>query len=398
MITPLTKQRIKDHFTYSWWKYALLLVISWMSWSIIYSTTAYRPPEEKKVVLGLYGSGTEVNLDDYMLAVQQIHMPDMEELSCQDILPDMAYGEMVLTTRLVSQECDIYILPTEQFQSLASQGGLQPLDMVVSELEKELEAAGINLNRGRRVNNSGEDREKHLYGIPCRDLPGAQHLLWCDTSDLYICVYHVTNNDANVLKFLSIMVHDMLNDPPTTPTDLNPAPRATSVPASPTGEIVVGLYGTGTNTALVDYMQQVNRQQMPEMAIMSALDILTTRMNARDCSLYLLPRAQFLTFAAQDSFQPLDEVAPELVAEMKAAGVKLDAGMVLNSEGSGQTQLFGIPCQELPGAQALMQFDTSDLYLCMFRSNSNDDAVLRFLSIFVRDMLTAPAPGSTTAQ
>lgn len=221
MKTPVTKQLLKDHITYSWWKYVLMILLALFGWNLIYSMTAYRPPEEKKVIVGLYGYGTSYNLDDYMLEVQRIHLPDMEEVAPMDIAPDEAYGEMILTTRMISGECDIYILPTEEFQNWAAQGACQPLDEVLPELVADLEETGISLSRGRRQNaNTGE---KHVYGIPLRDLPGAQDLLWCDTTDLYVCVYHKTGNDENVLKFMDIFVRDMLNEPPVTPTDLQPA-------------------------------------------------------------------------------------------------------------------------------------------------------------------------------
>lgn len=221
MKTPVTQQRLKDHLTYSWWKYVLLILISIFGWNLIYSMTAYRAPEEKKVIVGLYGYGTSYNLDDYMLEVQRIHLPEMEEVAPMDIVPDEAYGEMILTTRMISGECDIYILPTAEFQNWAAQGACQPLDEVLPELIADLEEAGISLSRGRRQNTTSG--EKHVYGIPLRDLPGAQNLLWCDPADLYLCVFHKTDNDENVLKFTDIFVRDMLNNPPTTPTDLQPA-------------------------------------------------------------------------------------------------------------------------------------------------------------------------------
>lgn len=221
MKTPVTQQRLRDHFTYSWWKYVLLVIISFMLWSIAYAMTTPRAPEEKKIIVGLYGSGTDANLDDYMLEVQRIHLPEMEEMSPMDILPDATYGDMILTTRMIANECDIYILPTTQFQNWAGQGACQPLDEVLPELISDLEEAGISLSRGRRLNT--DTQEKHIYGIPCRDLPGAMNLLWCDPTDLYICVYHNTGNDENVLKFMDIFIRDLMNEPPSTPTDLAPA-------------------------------------------------------------------------------------------------------------------------------------------------------------------------------
>ena len=222
MQTPLTRKKLQDHFTYSWWKYLLLVVISFMGWSILYATTAYRPPEEKKVVLGVYSAASDANAAAYMAEVQRVHMSDMELLEAMYILPDQQYGDMILLTRVAGNDCDVYVLPTAQFQSWANEGACQPLEIVLPDLVADLEKAGISLSRGRRQQES--TGEKHLFGIPCRDLPGADHLLSMNADDMYICVFHNTGNDENVLKFLDIFVHDLMNEPPVTPTDLAPAP------------------------------------------------------------------------------------------------------------------------------------------------------------------------------
>lgn len=221
METPVTKKRLQDHLAYSWWKYALLVIIAAMGWNIFYSMTAYRSPEEKKVIVGVYSAGSESNLSAYMQQVHQVHLTDMEQVEPMYILPDETYGDMILTTRIVANECDIYILPGTQFQNWAAQGAFLPLDELLPGLESDLTSAGISLSRGRRVNN--ETGEKHLYGIPCKDLPGAMNMLWTDPSDLYISVFHTTGNDETVLKFMDIFVHDLMNEPPVTPTDLAPA-------------------------------------------------------------------------------------------------------------------------------------------------------------------------------
>jgi len=221
MKTPVTKKHLHDHLAYSWWKYVLLVVLAFMGWSILYSMTAYRPPEEKKVVMGVYSAASSANAEAYMQEVQQIHMPDMELLEAMYILPDQQYGDMILMTRIAASDCDMYVLPGTQFQSWAGQNAFQPLDVVAPELISELEAAEISLSRGRRINDS--TGERHIYGIPCRDLPGASHLLgMMDVSDMYITVYSKTGNDENVLKFLNIFVRDLMNEPPATATDLAP--------------------------------------------------------------------------------------------------------------------------------------------------------------------------------
>ena len=41
-----------------------------------FTTTRYRPPEEKKVIVGVYGAGNQTALDTYMEDVRQLLLPD----------------------------------------------------------------------------------------------------------------------------------------------------------------------------------------------------------------------------------------------------------------------------------------------------------------------------------
>lgn len=211
MKTPVTMDRLRHHFTYCWWMYALAIVLSIFAWNIIYSVTAYRPPEEKKIILGIYAYGEDVNAAPYLAQVQAEHLPEMEDISAMYIMPDAAYGAMILSTRIAARECDIYILPRAEFQNWAAQGAFMPLDEVLPALADDLAAAGVSLSRGWRTNEA-ED-VKHLYGIPCADLPAIRDLLRCDTSDMYISVFFETGNNDNVVAFTDLFVRDMLADP-----------------------------------------------------------------------------------------------------------------------------------------------------------------------------------------
>lgn len=211
MKTPLTKEKLQHHFSYSLWKYALLIAIAIFGWNIIFSATQYRAPEEKKVILGVYAYGDESYINAYMEQVRVDLMSDMEEMNAMYIMPDEAYGEMILTTRVAARDCDIYVLPRAQFQSYAAQGAFMPLEEVLPELVSDLEAAGVSLSRGSRSLEDGT--EKHQYAIPCADLPGIATMLQCDTSDMYIGVFYITDNDDNVLKFFEQFVRDMLEEP-----------------------------------------------------------------------------------------------------------------------------------------------------------------------------------------
>lgn len=211
MQTPVTSKKIKDHLTYSWWKYAILIVVAFMFWSIFYIVTAEKVPEEKKVVVGALCPGTDQYLTAYMESVQQEQMPDMELMEALSFTPDSTNSDVILATHIVAEDCDIYIIPETQFKNWALKGAFKKLDVELPELISYLEEMGVKVNRGLCATT--EDSEMHLYGIPCRDLPGMEQMLYADTTDLYLCVFHKTNNDANVLKFTDIFVRDMLIDP-----------------------------------------------------------------------------------------------------------------------------------------------------------------------------------------
>lgn len=211
MKTPITKAKVQNHFTYSLWKYALLAVVAIFGWNIIYSVTSYRVPDEKSIVLGVYAYGSDSNINAYMEQVRTDILPEMEEMTTMYIMPDESYGAMILTTRIAARDCDMYVLPREQFQNYAAQGGYMALDEVLPDLVADLEAAGISLSRGQRTNE--ETGEKHQYAIPCAGLPGMQAMLQCDTSDMYIGVFFDTGNDDNVLTFFDRFIRDMMVEP-----------------------------------------------------------------------------------------------------------------------------------------------------------------------------------------
>lgn len=211
MKTPITRARLQNHFSYSWWKYVLLATLAIFGWNILFTTTAYHAPEEKKIILGVYANGVEDNMIAYMDQVQKEHFPDMEEVNPMYILPDTQYGDMILTTRIVARECDVYVLPKAQFQSYAEQAAFMPLDIVMPELVADLEEAGVSLSRGWRTVT--DTKEKHLYGIPLSELPGAMQMFYIDPTDMYLTVFFETGNDENVIRFTDILVHDLLKEP-----------------------------------------------------------------------------------------------------------------------------------------------------------------------------------------
>lgn len=223
MKTPLNGAALKQHFTYSWWKYLIIGLLVFGLVDIIFTVTAYRVPPEKKVEFYIYGymdlSGT---LQEYMDSVRENEMPEMEEMTCMTLASDNMYGPMQLMTYLAAGEGDVYLLSREEFLSNAASGSLIPLEND-AELMAVFTKAGASLQSGWRRNT--ETGESHLYGIPQDRLPGLARYAVAD--DGFLCVIVNNGNDENVLKFMRILCRDMITAP-----DPEPSPSPLPEPAA----------------------------------------------------------------------------------------------------------------------------------------------------------------------
>jgi len=208
MKTPVTSAALKQHFTYSWWKYILIALLAFGLVDLLYTVTAYRPPENKKIEFYVYGVANTEKLNGYMDGVRETEMPDMEAMSSLMMLDDNNYGPMQLMTYLAAGEGDVYLLPRDEFISTAASSGLLPLEND-EELMALFNGAGISLQSGWRKNT--ETGENHLYGIPQNKLPGLDQYAYA--KDGFLCVVAMSGNEENALKFLRILCRDTLGQP-----------------------------------------------------------------------------------------------------------------------------------------------------------------------------------------
>ncbi len=208
MKTPVTSSRLKQHLTYNWWKYLLIVAVGIGLVDILYTVTAYRPPREKTVGFYVYGYMDEPGLNAYMDHVRETEMSDMEEMNAVMLLDDSAYGPMQLMTYLAAGEGDLYLLPREEFLNYAPNGSLIPLEDD-PELIALFDSAGVSLQNGwRRETETGET---HLYGIPQDKLPGLGQYAYAQ--DGYLCLIITGKNTDNAKRFLQILCRDMITEP-----------------------------------------------------------------------------------------------------------------------------------------------------------------------------------------
>lgn len=208
MKTPVTSRSLKEHITYNWWKYLLIIAFSIGLVDILYTATAYKPPREKTVSFYVVGYVNEDSLNAYMENVRETEMPDMESVSATVLLQDDTYTAMQVLTYMAAGEGDLYMLRRDDFLSYAENGSLIPLEED-AELISIFDQAGVSLQSGWRRN--AETGETHLYGIPQDKLPGLSQYIYPQNG--YISVVITGANTENAMKFLRILCRDMVTEP-----------------------------------------------------------------------------------------------------------------------------------------------------------------------------------------
>lgn len=213
MKTPMNAARLRHHLNYSWWKYVLLIIVAGLGWSLIFSVTQYRAPEEKKVVVYIYGIGEDAAFNAYLEQVRLDQMSDMEDMHATFSMPDDQYGPMVLMAHISAGEGDLYIFPRDQYQTYINTGLFEPLEDL-PELALLDPAQQPAIERAWRKDEGGN---RHLFGIPLSALPGLRELVVGD--DYYLSIATNNQNEENTYKLFRILVNDFCT-PPATATDL----------------------------------------------------------------------------------------------------------------------------------------------------------------------------------
>ena len=212
MKTPVNRRTLKQHLTYNWWKYLLLLVIGIFGVDLLYTVTAPRIPADKKVDFYISGNVDTEKLEAYTEKVRTQEMPNLETIQIVTLYMDDQYGPMQLMTYIAAGEGDVYLLRREDYLSLASEDAFVPLEMNPELMET---LSGVDLQRGWRKNT--ETGENHLYGIPQDKIPGLIQYAYCENG--FLCVLNSGRNEENALKFLNILCRDMLNTENTEPSE-----------------------------------------------------------------------------------------------------------------------------------------------------------------------------------
>lgn len=202
---PITSQKVRNHFHYSFWKYLLLIVIALFGWNLLYTTTRYQSPENLKVEF--YAEGNMTYSEALQALADQIHtevLPDMEEVTATITTFDEMYGDMQLMVWVSAGQGDVYLLSKDRFQSMAENEAALDLQPYVD--SGALQTEGIDLTGGY-VRDSETGLTK-LMGIPADSMTGLNDY-GLVTQDAVFWVLAQNGNDDNTIAFLNYLLTHM---------------------------------------------------------------------------------------------------------------------------------------------------------------------------------------------
>ena len=211
--TPINRETVRHHITYSSWKYIVMAVMVLMGWSLIYTTTAYRSPQNKRIDVYVQSNiGSQEMIDAFLEPIWKKTVPEMETVSSVILATVDDYTTtMQLMTYMAAGEADIYFLNEQYFKSYASQGGFLPLEDLIA--DGRLNVGDIDLTKGYVTyveeyddNDLPVKTSQHLFGIPLESFYGFMNGMQIDNRNMYAVITVNNQNDDNVIPFFNALL------------------------------------------------------------------------------------------------------------------------------------------------------------------------------------------------
>ena len=214
--TPIDTAKLRHHIQYNLWKYALLVIISIFSVDLVYTMTAYRPPEDKRIDVYIQSAGADQDAVDGIFEQMRVDLlPDMELIRSYLLVPggsDDVAAIQQLSTYIAAGEGDIYLLRSEDFKRYASQGAFIDLSGAIE--QGLLHTGDIDLSSGYVAIQEYDDKtdsmvavsQRRLYGIPLSQLTGFMDEFGIYSDGLYMSMTVYNGNDENVVRFMDELI------------------------------------------------------------------------------------------------------------------------------------------------------------------------------------------------
>ena len=210
----ITKHRLKNHWTYSWWKYLAMAIVVVFGVNLAFSMTAYRPPEEKKLEVYMCNGWTDAQTmqSDLWPVVQEL-MPDQEELLVMniDLTSDDTYVRMQYSTYIAAQQGDLLLIPRSEMKQLVGEEAWTAFVDLTPYIESGvLNVGDVDLSPAMYADANGEMKP---YGIPTDTLFGLTDY-GVDPADSMLVAMAYSGNEENVIRLMNVFMERFSTEKP----------------------------------------------------------------------------------------------------------------------------------------------------------------------------------------
>lgn len=200
------KKSVYDYLTYSWWKYLALVIVCVMGVDLLFTMTAYRTPEDKKLeIYVLNGYVDAQRLQDELWPKLLEEYPEQEKMVVQNIniLSNDMYSYMQFSTYVAAQQGDVCLMPVSEVEKLASEGAEYAFMELTPFIESGvIDPRGIDVTPGLFRSSEGVEG---LYAIPADSLYGL-YALNNDPKDAMLCILDYNGNEEPAAATLDLMI------------------------------------------------------------------------------------------------------------------------------------------------------------------------------------------------
>ena len=112
---------------------------------------------------------------------------------------------------------------------------------------------------------------------------------------------------------------------------------------------------------------------------------LSVKIAAAEGDIYLLPKAEFKSYASGGAFVPLEELVEQGLLNIDGLDVSAGWMTVMDEEtGIAESHLYGIPTDQLYGLMDGLQYDNRGAVMTIAVNNQNEDNVALFFNALVQ--------------
>ncbi len=204
----ITKKRLKNHFAYSWWKYALAAVLSVMGVSLVFAATRYEPPADRQLTVYVLNDYTDAETmqADLWARIKEAH-PEQEALFVQNIdLTDSSniYAPMQFSTYVAAQQGDVFLIPYDEMLKIVADGPEDALVDLTTYIENGvIDVSGLDLSACTMKKLDGTTG---IYAVPADQLYGLRTAYYNDAKGSVLCIPIYSQNQDTAAEAIRILM------------------------------------------------------------------------------------------------------------------------------------------------------------------------------------------------